>query len=298
MTTLLRRAMGLACLCLGLAAQAQDLDRAVEWAILQGQAGNYDDALAQLDPFLDSREDPSLAKGWYVSGFLLKERYKAERRSDDRMRAMDMLETALTVPGGSLPSSWQQSATEALKYLSSSCHNDVVKGVQGFQPGQEDALLALFDRHVQAEKALDPRWSDTRERGELHKNLAKSYRLWFETTGNASHFDALVDQYERATEVNPDDVQAWYNLAVNLYNRGVAVLKSWDHTTSMFEVMAMEEEFVAWLERSLGPLEQAHALEVTRKETLKGLVMVHLALDNEEEEARYKAKLAQIVEGR
>ena len=174
----------------------------------------------------------------------------------------------------------------------------VVKGVQGFQPGQEDALLALFDRHVQAEKALDPRWSDTRERGELHKNLAKSYRMWFETTGNASHFDALVDQYERATEVNPDDVQAWYNLAVNLYNRGVAVLKSWDHTTSMFEVMAMEEEFVAWLERSLGPLEQAHALEATRKETLKGLVMVHLALDNEEEEARYKAKLAQIVEGR
>ena len=162
MTTLLRRAMGLACLCLGLAAQAQDLDRAVEWAILQGQAGNYDDALAQLDPFLVSREDPSLAKGWYVSGFLLKERYKAERRSDDRMRAMDMLETALTLPGGSLPSSWQQSATEALKYLSSSCHNDVVKGVQGFQPGQEGALLALFDRHVQAEKALDPRWSDTR----------------------------------------------------------------------------------------------------------------------------------------
>ena len=73
---------------------------------------------------------------------------------------------------------------------------------------------------------------------------------------------------------------------------------SFDSLDTVEVVMAMEEEFVAWLEQSLGPLEQAHALEATRKETLKGLVMVHLALDNEEEEARYKAKLAQIVEGR
>lgn len=288
----------LAVLLVGCASGAlsQTLDSAVEWAILQGKAGKHEAGLKALEPYL-STTDPGSAKAWYVSGFLLKERFKETESSADRSAAMDMLEMSIRHhSGNALPSAWHDSARKALSYLSLTCYDEVVRGIQSFSPGEEEGILALFERHVQAERILDAGWSDRVERTEVHKNLAKAFRLWFETTGEEGHFESLVAQYERAVEVNPDDVQAWYNLAVNLYNRGVAVIKSWDHTASMFEVMEMEEQFASWCGRALAPLERAHQLDSKRKETLKGLVMVHMALDHAEEEARYKEKLAQIVQ--
>jgi hypothetical protein len=141
-------------------AMSQTLDSAVEWAILQGKAGKHDAGLKALEPYL-SQTDPASAKAWYVSGFLLKEKFKETQSSADRSTAMDMLEVSIRQhSGNALPSAWYDSARKALSYLSLTCYDEVVRGIQSFSPGEEGAILALFERHVQAERVLDAGWSD------------------------------------------------------------------------------------------------------------------------------------------
>ena len=56
--------------------------------------------------------------------------------------------------------------------------------------------------------------------------IAHAYWQLYEATGEERHYQGLVRQYQLATEWSPDDATAWYNLAVHVYNRGVAVMRT------------------------------------------------------------------------
>lgn len=274
--------------------------RDVEWAVVQGKAGRYDEGLAILRPHLSAR--PEAAKAWYVSGFLYKERFKArpitstmdngDDRNVDRHLAIQALETALDLaPHDASTPTWTESAVKALAYLGGTYHDEMVLAVRSFEPGMEANIQSWFDRYVEVMAVVDPMWDPRQEQTELHKNLARAYRLHFEASGRASDFEGLVRQYGLALELSPQDMTAWYNLAVNLYNRGVAVIKTIDHTTTLWELNEKQEVCLAYFKRSLEPLQQAYALAPQRPETLKGLMTVHHRLDHTPEYERYKEEL-------
>ena len=64
---------------------------AIERAIALGKAGQFEEGLAQLNPYLEA-PSASEAKACYVAGFLLKERFKKDNMpgslSGDRAEAV------------------------------------------------------------------------------------------------------------------------------------------------------------------------------------------------------------------
>ena len=183
---------------------AQDL--AIERAIALGKGGQFEEGLAQLNPYLKA-PSASEAKACYVAGFLLKERFKKDNMpgslSGDRADALR----------------WLRQAEKALGYLGGTYFDDVVQGVDAFEPGQEARILELFEAHEAVASYLDANLDATAERTEIHKNMARAYRQWFEATGDEAHFQGIVLQYEQALALSPRDMTATYNLAVNIYNR-------------------------------------------------------------------------------
>ena len=270
---------------------AQDL--AIERAIALGKAGQFEEGLAQLNPYLQA-PSASEAKACYVAGFLLKERFKKDNMpgslSGDRAEAVRRLRQALDLDVRRV-APWRNSAEKALGYLGGTYFDDVVQGVGSFEPGQETRILELFEAHEEVASYLDANLDATVERTEVHKNMARAYRQWFEATGDETHFEGIVSQYEQALALSPRDMTATYNLAVNIYNRGVAQINAMDENTTLPEILAINESSRALFERALPWFEQANVLQPNRPETLRGLMIVHHALFHPEQEEAYRVQL-------
>ena len=231
----------------------------IDEAISFAEEGAYNDALLMIEPHLenDAKND---ARAWYVAGYAHKERYKnsaflnastSKTASTERSIAVIQLMKAYQLDKTSaFPGAISELVEEALDYLSKTYMNDAVKGVHGFQMGMDEEVMTYFMAFVKIKKVLSPDENWVREEVELEKNLAKANRILLESIdlNNTSSmqkkealFEKVVSHYLRAIELDGRDYTARYNLAINLYNRGVSELKSIDHTTSMFELMEIQD---------------------------------------------------------
>lgn len=257
-----------------------DIQLATERAVVLGKSGQFGQGLALLQPYLDN-PTPASAKAFYVAGFLLKERYKSSGFGPDRSEAVSRLATSLDLDAQSgRKAPWRESAGQALTYLGGTYFDDAVLAVRTFEPGDEAEIFDLFEAHVAVAQHLNPGLDATAERTEFHKNVARAYHQWYGTTGKEDHFEGVVFHYSQAVSLSPKDITATYNLAVSVYNRGVALLKSMGVETSLGEMFAIQERSAEFFEQALPWFERANELQPNRPETLRGLMVVHHSLND------------------
>ena len=273
--------------------EPQALTQALERAVIQGKLGDFDAGLRLLEPFLSDPPVGPHARAWYVAGFLHKERFKTSAVDMDRQAAVREIETALSLDVRGR-ASWHSSARQALSYLGRTYFNEALEGVNSFQPGDEEAIFKAFDAHVRLATSVEGPLEAKQERTAFHKNIAHAYWQLYEATGEERHYQGLVRQYELATEWSPDDATAWYNLAVHVYNRGVAVMRTLGVETSLGEVMEKQAQSRGYFSEALPAFEQALAFQPGRVPILRGLMTVHHALHNDSERDKYRAELEKI----
>ncbi len=285
----------------------------IDEAISFAKDGAYNDALLMIEPHLENGAKND-ARAWYVAGYSHKERYKdsaflnastSKTASAERSIAVIQLLTAYELDKNSaFPGAISELVEDALDYLSKTYMNDAVKGVHGFQMGMDEEVMTYFKAFVKIKNVLSPDENWVREEVELEKNLAKANRILLESIdlNNTSSmqkrealFEKVVSHYLRAIELDGRDYTARYNLAINLYNRGVSELKSIDHTTSMFELMEIQDICVLLFQEALEPMLEAHNMERNRMETLKGLMTIYRALSQNEESEKYKRLLEEAI---
>lgn len=285
----------------------------IDEAISFAEDGAYDNALSMIEPHLDN-EAKHDARAWYVAGYSHKGRYKdsaflnastSKKANTERSIAVIQLMTAYELDKNSaFPGAISELVEDALDYLSKTYMNDAVKGVHGFQMGMDEEVMTYFKAFVKIKNVLSPDENWVREEVELEKNLAKANRILLESIdlNNTSSmqkrealFEKVVSHYLRAIELDGRDYTARYNLAINLYNRGVSELKSIDHTTSMFELMEIQDICVLLFQEALEPMLEAHNMERNRMETLKGLMTIYRALSQNEESEKYKRLLEEAI---
>lgn len=285
----------------------------IDEAISFAKDGAYNDALLMIEPHLENGAKND-ARAWYVAGYSHKERYKdsaflnastSKTASAERSIAVIQLLTAYELDKNSaFPGVISELVEDALDYLSKTYMNDAVKGVHGFQMGMDEEVMTYFKAFVKIKNVLSPDENWVREEVELEKNLAKANRILLESIdlNNPSSmqkrealFEKVVSHYLRAIELDGRDYTARYNLAINLYNRGVSELKSIDHTTSMFELMEIQDICVLLFQEALEPMLEAHNMERNRMETLKGLMTIYRALSQNEESEKYKRLLEEAI---
>ncbi len=285
----------------------------IDEAISFAKDGAYNDALLMIEPHLENGAKND-ARAWYVAGYSHKERYKdsaflnastSKTASAERSIAVIQLLTAYELDKNSaFPGAISELVEDALDYLSKTYMNDAVKGVHGFQMGMDEEVMTYFKAFVKIKNVLSPDENWVREEVELEKNLAKANRILLESIdlNNPSSmqkrealFEKVVSHYLRAIELDGRDYTARYNLAINLYNRGVSELKSIDHTTSMFELMEIQDICVLLFQEALEPMLEAHNMERNRMETLKGLMTIYRALSQNEESEKYKRLLEEAI---
>jgi tetratricopeptide (TPR) repeat protein len=288
---------------------ANQIDEAISFA----EEGAYESALKMIEPLLEN-EARNDARAWYVAGYAHKGRYKdytfrsastSKLACAERSIAVEQLLEAYELDKkATFPGKISELVEDALDYLSKTYMSDAVKGVHGFQKGTDEEVLGYFMEFVKIRNVLDPTENWLREEVELEKNLAKANRVLLASIASSKTtstkqkeelFEKVVSHYLRAIELDSDDYAARYNLAINLYNRGVSELKSIDHTTSMFELMEIQDICVLLFKEALEPMLEAYNMDNDRKETLKGLMTIYRALSKNEESDKYKLLLEEAV---
>ena len=297
----------------GVIAQPGSTHNQIDEAISYAEEGAFERALMMIEPLLEN-EAKNDARAWYVAGYAHKGRYKdyafrntsiSKTASTERSTAVEQLLKAYDLDKKSaFPGKISELVEDALDYLAKTYMNDAVKGVHGFQKGLDEEILGYFMEFVKIKKVINPNENWVKEEVELEKNLAKANRILMETISSTDHssnqkqeelFEKVVSHYLRAIELDGDDYAAKYNLAINLYNRGVSELKSIDHTTSMFELMEIQDICVLLFKEALEPMLEAYTMDNDRKETLKGLMTIYRALSENEESDKYKLLLEEAV---
>ncbi len=282
----------------------------VDAAISLAEEGAFRKAIAMIEPLLNgvAKND---ARAWYVAGYSHKERYKefafkgtstSPQARSERSQAVKQLTHALKLDKQDhylVEGEISQLSNEALGYLAKTYMNDAVRGIKGFQEGNDDDVLAYFHEFTKIRGQLNSAENWISEEVEIEKNLAKANRILLESASKpevSELFERVVGHYMRAIELDGNDYASRYNLAINLYNMGVRQLKSIDHTTSMFELMEIQDVCVALFQRSLDPMLAAHKMDPHRLETLKGLMTIYKALSEDSESEKYKQSLGQELE--
>lgn len=280
-------------------------DNIVDTAIDLAEQELFDEALKIIEPALSNVAKDN-ARAWYVAGYSHKEKFKREvyigsstsgLALSERGKAVIQLIKAYEIDSKTTSTQISSMSLDALDYLSKTYMNDVVSGVRGFTRGMDEEILEYFNEFVKIRSVIDKNEDWRSEEVEVEKNLARANRMLLECTSTDSEelFTRVIDHYNRAIELDGDDYTSRYNLAINLYNRGVARLKSIDHTTAMFELMEIQDACVELFEKALNPMLAAYRMSPERKETLKGLVTIYKALSNEEESDKYKRALEAVV---
>lgn len=282
---------------LTLSAAAQDLPktmRAVE-RFEQGDIAAARDAVLEALQDKQERQHPYT---WFVKGFLFKEIFKevekANPYSENREIAVQAIRKSIELDTAD---EYLDNNRKALKYLALSYYNDAVRYTRGLTRQNFNEPQAAFDRYKELYAIAEPGYDFNGQTLEFNKNMARGCRLLYEQGGEGAvlYFDKMVDYYKKALAINPDDFQANYNLSVNYYNQGVDRIKRIDHTTEIFELMAIQDECVSLFRKALPYMLKAHEIKPDHQSTLKGLMAIYKSLSEDDRATAYREELESLI---
>jgi hypothetical protein len=132
---------------------------------------------------------------------------------------------------------------------------------------------------------------------ELEKSLGQHYfSMWQRDTEVAKWRELASKRYESIIAMDNTDSDAYYNLAVIDYNRAVFMYRKLGPDTDMFDAITLQEEASALIRtRALVNMEKAYALAPEKGEVVRGIMMMHRALDHEKDVAYFKAEIERLI---
>ncbi|MFN5622146.1 MAG: hypothetical protein ACK478_12660 [Flavobacteriales bacterium] len=280
---------------LGMAAQGMPLTNE---AAKLCQQKSYAAALKKADEAIHSDAESRDAYTWYVHGFVHKEIFKEEelgnRQSTHRRQAEESLLRAMKCENATRH---EDMIKLALKYLASTYYNDALQSSQVIAGEDESVPRKLFADFRRLMNIAVPETNFLDYEKELEKSLGQHYfTLWQRDTEVGKWRDLATKRYASIVALDSTDSDAYYNLAVIDYNRAVFMYRKLGPDTDMFDAITLQEEASGLIRsKALVNMEKAYALAPEKGEIVRGIMMMHRALDHEKDVAYFKTEIERLI---
>lgn len=262
------------------------------------QQKSYSAALKKAEEAIHSDTESKDAYTWYVHGFVHKEIYKEEelgnRQSTHRKEAEVSLLRAMKSENAARH---EEMIKLALKYLASTYYNDALQGSQVIPGDDESVPRKLFAEFKRLMQIAVPGTDFLDYEKELEKSFGQHYfAVWQRDTEVAKWRDLASARYQAIIALDSTDSDAYYNLAVIDYNRAVFMYRKLGPDTDMFDAITLQEEASGLIRtRALVNMEKAYALAPEKGEIVRGIMMMHRALDHEKDVAYFKSEIERLI---
>lgn len=262
------------------------------------QQKQYALALAKAETAASSKEEGSDAYAWYVLGFVHKEIYKDSevglRQSEHRKKAEQSLMRALNLTNAA---KHEHMVKLALKYLASTYYNDALQSTQSMTAKTEKEARNLFEDFRRVMSVAEPSTNFAVYEKELNKSIGQRYfSLWQMDTENAQLRDLAALQYETILSKDNSDSDALYNIAVIYYNQAVFMYRKLGPDMDMFDSITLQEEASKLIRtKALPNMERAYEIAPEKGEIVRGIMMMHRALDHEKDVEFFKKEIERLI---
>jgi len=99
-----------------------------------------------------------------------------------------------------------------------------------------------------------------------------------------------LECYNKVLKVNPNHLDANYNMGILYYNEAVTKIQESEYETDLIALSQLQDECIEIFKKSLPYMEKAYALDPNNKNVLLGLSGIYFSLNDEAKSNEFKAK--------
>jgi len=231
------------------------------------------------------------AKLWYYRGFIYKELYKNQEKSNKnspyRVISVASFEKTLRLDSAK---KFTESSTKTLKYLSSTLYNDAVRSltleeyetaINNYNSYKKITVLIdtntnLNDQDIKFKLALASMLNQAIENGQVSDSMITK---------------KIISLYLEVLDLDPDNPGANYNLAILYYNEAAETINNMDYDMDIEKLNKVQDYCIDILLKGLPYMLKSYQLNYKREETLLGLSNIYYGLNDMEKSKRYKKEL-------
>lgn len=256
--------------------------------------GKLLEAREQIDEAVKGKKGADDHFSWLIRGFIYKDIYTQlddkDPDSESRQKAIESLLTSMELD---TKGEHSDNSYKALKYLATSYYNDAVLVMRELNMNTIDKAKDYYLRYKETMLKLQPDFDFDEKDVEFYKALATANRKIYEEDrpNRREYLDKALDYYDIVLQIDPDNMGANYNVAVNLYNEGAWRIDEMDPEAEIPDVVKVQAISIKNFEAALPYMKKAYELNPHREEILKGLWGIHLSLNDEEKATQFRREL-------
>ncbi|GIV28112.1 MAG: hypothetical protein KatS3mg027_1926 [Bacteroidia bacterium] len=270
-------------------AQKERVVKALEFV----EAGDFEKAKTEIDAAVLNEATSSDSYTWYVKGFVYKELYKKNEKSNPlsplRNQAIAALKKSmeLDTKGENINENKQ-----TLKFLATTLNNDAANSINANNP---EAAQKAFEKYKETMLLIDPQ-ADLKPKTiefllALASMLNSQYQAEQDSAKKEFKFLGVRNMYQEVLKLDSNNLSANYNLGILFYNKAVNIINNLDYDLDIYALMEIQDNCVAIFKQSLPFMEKALELDPNRVETLKGLEGIYISLNEFEKSNAIRARL-------
>jgi hypothetical protein len=259
------------------------------------QAGNLDSAKVDINLATANPLTANDGQAWYLRGFIYKSIYnkseKGNRQSPSRLEALTSFKKSLAIDTSKENI---QENLKNVKYLATTLYNDAAASLDTI-----DYKISIdnFEKFKEYYFLVDPSPANIKQKDiEFTLAIASVYTKIFEGDRKAkTDFLKLAkDAYNKILAVDPNNINANYNMGILYYNQAVNLINQSDYDLDIVALNDIQDNSINLFKESLPFMEKAYELDPKRRETLLGLSGIYFSLNEFEKSNMYKLKLEEI----
>lgn len=278
--------------------QAQKIPEKTNKAIMLFQEGKLIEAKEQINIALQDPKDAGNEYSWFAKSFIYKELYKSveveSKYSEYREVALDALLRSMEMDRDK---SLLDEHKKAVSFLSRSYFNNAVELVKIMSESNIDESPKFYERFRQLSPLGMPELNLDAKDVEFYNAYGYKVLVLHDSLDldNIAIMDKAIDAYKISLSRSPNDTSANYNLAVIHYNRGAKKVSKINYQTEIFELIAIQDECLKHFKAALPYMLKTYELDPRNMDSLKGLMAIYLAMNDDARSAEYKAELEQLI---
>ncbi len=280
-------------LLLAVASNAQQTKVTAAYTFLQ--QSKLDSAKWCIDAAVLHPETQVDGQAWYVRGFVYKTIYnqneKGNKQSTSRIEALISFKKSIAFD------TTQENVRENIKnikYLATTLYNDAAASLDTI-----DYKIAVknFDTFREYYLLVDPSKENFKQKEiDFANAIATVYTRIYEgdRKGKADFLNLAKGSYNKALMLDPNNINANYNMGILYYNQAVNLINQSDYDLDIVALNDVQDNSINLFKASLPFMEKAYSLDPNKKETLLGLSGIYFSLNEKEKSNEFKQKLEQI----
>lgn len=260
--------------------------------------GQLIEAKEQIIIALKDQDEMKNEFSWLTKAYIYKELYKEveakSKYSEYREIAVDALLHSMELDDDE---SLLEDHKKAVSFLAISYYNDAVDLVSSLNGENLDEAPKFYERYRQMYPLADSEANFKKKDTEFYNKYAFELRK-LSTNGDETDPEILqgsIEAYEHSLSVDPDDTIANYNLAVIHYNRGAKKIRRINYQTEIIELITIQDECLKHFKTALPYMLKTNELDPENQDSIKGLMAIYKAMNDDARSDDYKDKLAKLI---